>query len=109
MLLSAERNYASEMLQTHAASAQKIAAVQTPFSAEESDVVVSESVFSTVEIALIGAEIARGEKKTNMVRGMPGYDTRKHRLFAAYYTMLYKDLGERAILSHHSCSPQRKA
>jgi hypothetical protein len=78
--------------------AQKIAGVQTTFAAAESVFAISDLGFSPTDIAEIGARIARGEKKTEVVRTMKGYDTRRHREFAAYYDMLYRELGERRLV-----------
>jgi hypothetical protein len=77
---------------------QKFAAVQTGFAAAESGFAVSNLALSPADIAEIGARIARGEKKTDVVRTMKGYDTRRHREFAFYYDMLYRELGERGIV-----------
>jgi hypothetical protein len=78
--------------------AQKIAGAQTGFAAAETGFAVSDLGFSPTDIAEIGARIARGEKKTEVVRTMKGYDTRRHREFAAYYDMLYRELGERRLV-----------
>jgi hypothetical protein len=39
--------------------------------------------FSAGEVAVIAARMARGETKTEVVRSMPGYATRRHREFVA--------------------------
>jgi hypothetical protein len=46
--------------------------------------------FSAPDIAIIGARIARGETKTEVVKAMPGYTARRHRTFVAYYELLYR-------------------
>ncbi len=76
---------------------QKIAGSQTTFAAAASDFAVCNLGFSPADIAEIGARIARGEKKTDIVRAMRGYDTRRHREFAGYYDMLHSELGERGM------------
>jgi hypothetical protein len=43
--------------------------------------------FSAPDIAIIGARIARGETKTEVVKAMPGYTARRHRTFVTYYDM----------------------
>lgn len=53
---------------------------------------------SPADIAAIGARIAAGATKTAVVRAMPGYDTRRHREFAAYYDMLYTQLAEWGLI-----------
>jgi hypothetical protein len=78
--------------------AQKIAGLQTGFAAAESVFAISDLGFSPTDIAEIGARIARGEKKTEVVRTMRGYNTRRHQEFAAYYDMLYRELGERRLV-----------
>lgn len=46
--------------------------------------------FSASELVVIGARIARGETKTEVVKAMPGYTARRHRTFVAYYELLYR-------------------
>ena len=67
------------------------------FSASETGFAFSELGLSPVDLAEIGARIARGETKTEIVRQMPGYTTRQHRQFAAYYDTVHKALHERLV------------
>ncbi|NCC34841.1 MAG: hypothetical protein EOM24_22925 [Chloroflexia bacterium] len=41
--------------------------------------------FTISDIARLSARIARGDTKTEIVRSMPGYATRRHREFVGYY------------------------
>jgi hypothetical protein len=54
--------------------------------------------FSAPELVVIGARIARGETKTEVVKTMPGYTARRHRTFVAYYEMLYRACAEQGVL-----------
>jgi hypothetical protein len=56
----------------------------------EPDVDTDPIPFSAPDIAIIGARIARGETKTEVVKAMPGYTARRHRTFVAYYELLYR-------------------
>ena len=67
------------------------------FSASETGFAFSELGLSPVDLAEIGARLARGETKTEIVRQMPGYTTRQHRQFAAYYDTVHKALHERLV------------
>jgi hypothetical protein len=49
------------------------------------------------DIAAIGARIALGHTKTAIVRGMPGYDTRRHKEFAVYYDRIAADLAAQGL------------
>jgi hypothetical protein len=55
--------------------------------------------FTPEEIAAIGARIALGQRKTEIVRRMPGYDTRRHREFAAYYDKLAATLASQHLIT----------
>lgn len=54
--------------------------------------------FTTGEVAVIAARIARGETKTEVVRNMPGYGTRRHREFVAYYDGIAAALAEAGLV-----------
>ncbi|MBX0331254.1 hypothetical protein K2Z83_26755 [Oscillochloris sp. ZM17-4] len=49
------------------------------------------------DIAAIGARIALGHTKTAIVRAMPGYDTRRHKEFAAYHDRIAADLAAQGL------------
>ncbi|MEI7772595.1 MAG: FtsK/SpoIIIE domain-containing protein [Chloroflexales bacterium] len=53
-------------------------------------------------IAAIGARIALGHTKTAVVRAMPGYDTRRHREFAAYYERIAADLAAQGLTARRA-------
>jgi hypothetical protein len=55
------------------------------FSAQESDVLVSDLPFSAEEIAQITAQIIAGTGKTEIVKAMPRYSGRRHSTYAAFY------------------------
>jgi hypothetical protein len=55
--------------------------------------------FSARELVVIGARIARGETKTEVVKAMPGYTARRHRTFVTYYEMLYRACAEQGVLN----------
>ncbi|HEU4327360.1 MAG TPA: FtsK/SpoIIIE domain-containing protein [Roseiflexaceae bacterium] len=76
---------------------QNFAPSEEGFAASESDFVIFNLRYSPAEIAVIAARIARGEMKSKIVPKMPQYDTRKHRMFAAYYDMLYKAITEQGV------------
>lgn len=57
----------------------------------------AELPFTTSEVAVIAARIARGETKTEVVRTMPGYGTRRHREFVAYYDRIATTLAEAGL------------
>ncbi|MBP1466184.1 hypothetical protein EYB53_010750 [Candidatus Chloroploca sp. M-50] len=50
--------------------------------------------FTISDIARLSARIARGDTKTEIVRSMPGYATRRHREFVGYYDAIAAILGE---------------
>lgn len=50
------------------------------------------------DIAAIGARIVLGHTKTAIVRAMPGYDTRRHKEFAAYYDSIAADLAVQGLV-----------
>lgn len=52
---------------------------------------------SPADIAAIGARIALGHTKTAVVRAMPGYETLRHREFAAYYDGIVADLSTQGL------------
>lgn len=54
------------------------------------------------DIAAIGARIALGYTKTAVVRAMPGYDTRRHREFAAYYDRIAADLAAQGLTARRA-------
>lgn len=54
---------------------------------------------SPADIAAIGARIALGHTKTAIVRAMPGYETRRHREFAAYYDRIASNLAAQGIVA----------
>jgi hypothetical protein len=54
--------------------------------------------FTAREAAGIAARIARGETKTEVVRAMPGYATRRHREFVAHYDSLAATLADAGLL-----------
>ncbi|MEI7768332.1 MAG: hypothetical protein WCI67_00005 [Chloroflexales bacterium] len=54
------------------------------------------------DIAAIGARIALGHTKTAVVRAMPGYDTRRHREFAAYYERIAADLSAQGLTARRA-------
>jgi hypothetical protein len=56
----------------------------------EPDADIAAISFSAPDIAIIGARIARGETKTEVIRTMPGYTARRHRTFVPYYEILYR-------------------
>ena len=57
---------------------------------------------SSTDIAAIGARIALGHTKTAIVRGMPGYETRRHREFAAYYDHIASDLSTQGLVGRRA-------
>jgi hypothetical protein len=67
---------------------EKSPALETDFSALESDFTISNLSFSAVEIAQITALIVRGNGKTEVVKAMPRYTGRKHSEYAAAYDQL---------------------
>ncbi|KAB8333685.1 hypothetical protein SD80_012185 [Scytonema tolypothrichoides VB-61278] len=46
---------------------------------------------------MIGARIALGHTKTTIVRALPGYETRRHREFAAYYDRIAVELSAQGL------------
>jgi hypothetical protein len=58
----------------------------------------SELPFTAREVAVIAARIARGETRTEVVRAMPGYATRRHPEFVAYYELIAAALDETGIV-----------
>lgn len=58
---------------------------QSCSSASEDDLAASTPDFSAEEIAQIGALIASGKRKPEVVKAMPRYSERKHSLYSAYY------------------------
>jgi hypothetical protein len=54
--------------------------------------------FTARKVAVIAVRIARGETRTEVVRAMPGYATRRHREFVAYYAVIAAALDEEGML-----------
>lgn len=64
---------------------------ESVFPAQESDFTSSDVPFSSAEIARIAALIGNGKSKTEVVKAMPGYASRKHAEYVGYYDQI-KDM-----------------
>jgi hypothetical protein len=78
---------------------------EQPDSEVQVNLSITDLPFSSGEIAVIAARIGRGETKTEVVRKMPGYATRRHREFVAYYEALHTVLASAGLVESRMTNP----